>query len=97
MPTTINNKKTFKDEIFNLKDSAVPVLLKNKSNKDLIIYNHEYFTVDYSPIFTSISLVIHFNYLYFKYIISKKLCTIVFQNTIFINIVQQYIHNSCRI
>lgn len=44
---------TFKDAIWDLKDSAVPALEKNKANQQLSILNHEYFTGSYSTIFMS--------------------------------------------
>lgn len=56
-PTTPNleNKLTFKDVIWDLKDNAIPSLSKNKPNNktDLIIANHEYFTGAFSTIFMS--------------------------------------------
>ncbi len=53
-PEPYKNKLTFKDVIFDLKDSAVPGLPGNKSNKEKCnIANHEYFTGSYSPIFMS--------------------------------------------
>lgn len=54
-PTTPKNadKLTFKDIIWDLKDSAVPALDKNKANGELEILNHEYFVGDYSTIFMS--------------------------------------------
>lgn len=52
-PTTIENKLTLKDVIWDLKDSAKPALEKNKANKNLKILNHEYFIGSYSTIFMS--------------------------------------------
>lgn len=56
-PTTPNpeDKLTFKDIIWDLKDSAVPAKEKNKANKaeDLQFPNHEYFIGAYSTIFMS--------------------------------------------
>lgn len=53
-PKPYNYKLTFKDVIFDLKDSAIPALDKNKTNGDnCIIDNHEYFVGEYSPIFMS--------------------------------------------
>lgn len=54
-PTTINDreKKTFKDAIGDLCDSAIPALPKNKTNGKLKILNHEYFVGAYSTIFMS--------------------------------------------
>jgi DNA (cytosine-5)-methyltransferase 1 len=48
-----SEKKTFKDAIYDLKDSAVPALEKNIANKNLEIINHEYFVGSYSTIFMS--------------------------------------------
>ena len=48
-----NNKKTMRDAIWDLKDSAVPALSKNKTNGKLEILNHEYFVGEYSTIFMS--------------------------------------------
>lgn len=54
-PTTLEKeqKLTFKDIIWNLRDDAVPGLEGNKTNGVLKIPNHEYFTGAYSPIFMS--------------------------------------------
>lgn len=54
-PTTLENeqKLTFKDIIWDLKDDAVPSLEGNKTNGVLKVPNHEYFTGAYSPIFMS--------------------------------------------
>ena len=54
-PTTPSSecKLTLKDAIYDLRDSAQPALDKNKTNKDLIKANHEYFTGSYSTIFMS--------------------------------------------
>lgn len=54
-PTTpkAEQKKTLKDAIGDLVDSAVPALPKNKTNGLLEILNHEYFTGAYSTIFMS--------------------------------------------
>lgn len=46
-------KSTLKDVIWDLKDSAVPALSKNKANRDLKILNHEYFLGSFSTIFMS--------------------------------------------
>lgn len=46
------DKLTLKDVIYDLKDSAVPALEKNKKNPKAD-NNHEYFIGDYSPIFMS--------------------------------------------
>ena len=47
-----DKKITLKDVIWDLKDTAVPTLDKNKHNPDAI-NNNEYFTGSYSPIFMS--------------------------------------------
>ena len=54
-PTTPKEKqkKTLKDAIGDLVDSAVPALPKNKTNGKLDILNHEYFVGPYSTIFMS--------------------------------------------
>lgn len=54
-PTTPENKQklTFKDIIWDLRNDAVPSREKNKTNGDLKIPNHEYFTGAYSSIFMS--------------------------------------------
>ena len=56
-PTTpdIKDKLTFKDIIWDLKDTAIPALEKNKPNNiiDLAMSNHEYFVGSYSTIFMS--------------------------------------------
>ena len=54
-PTTPNaeQKLTMKDAIWDLKDSAIPALPRNKTNGKLEILNHEYFTGSYSTIFMS--------------------------------------------
>lgn len=47
-------KPVFKDVIWDLKNSAIPALEKNKTNGVTCIYpNHEYFTGAYSTIFMS--------------------------------------------
>ena len=46
-------KLTLKDAIWDLKDTAVPALPKNKHRSDLKILNHEYFIGNYSTIFMS--------------------------------------------
>lgn len=53
-PQPYNYKLTFKDAIYDLKDSAIPALDKNRTNGDnCLISNHEYFIGAYSPIFMS--------------------------------------------
>ncbi|MBE2893872.1 DNA cytosine methyltransferase [Spirabiliibacterium falconis] len=46
-------KKTLKQSIYDLKDSAVPALDKNMANLNLEILNHEYFIGGFSSIFMS--------------------------------------------
>lgn len=54
-PTTLqkSEKLTLKDAIWDLKESAIPALSKNKTNGNLPIANHEYFVGAYSTIFMS--------------------------------------------
>lgn len=54
-PTTLNatDKKTMRDAIGDLADSAVPALAKNRANDNLQIPNHEYYVGAYSTIFMS--------------------------------------------
>lgn len=55
-------KRTFKDAIFDLKDSAIPALEKNKTNgARCAVPNHEYFIGSYSPIFMSRNRVRRWN------------------------------------
>lgn len=49
----IEQKLTMKDAMWDLKDTAVPALEKNKACKSLTISNHEYFVGSYSTIFMS--------------------------------------------
>ena len=44
---------TMKDAIWDLRESAVPALAKNKHRDDLKVLNHEYFIGNYSTIFMS--------------------------------------------
>lgn len=55
VPTTLNNKdkKTMRDAIWDLKDTAVPALEKNKANPAVKFLNHEYYIGAYSTIFMS--------------------------------------------
>ena len=47
-------KLTFKDAIYDLKDTAIPALEKNKTNGNTcIVANHEYFTGSFSPFYMS--------------------------------------------
>lgn len=53
-PKPFQTKKTFREAIFDLKDTAIPALAKNKTNGDNCkVLNHEYFIGAYSPIFMS--------------------------------------------
>ncbi|ACZ00650.1 DNA (cytosine-5-)-methyltransferase [Streptobacillus moniliformis] len=53
-PKQYGYKVTFKDAIYDLKDTAIPALEKNKTNGDKCkVLNHEYFIGAYSPIFMS--------------------------------------------
>ena len=53
-PKPYINKLTFKDAIYDLKDTAIPALAKNETNGDAcLIANHEYFTGSFSPFFMS--------------------------------------------
>jgi len=49
-----NDYSNLKDVIWDLKDTAIPALDKNKSNNsDCLFTNHEYFIGSYSPMFMS--------------------------------------------
>lgn len=53
-PKPVPNKPTLKDCIWDLRDSAIAALPKNKSNGHRCkVANHEYFIGDFSPIFMS--------------------------------------------
>lgn len=53
-PKPLEKKPTLRDAIWDLKDSAIPALPKNKTNGDKCkVPNHEYFIGAYSPIFMS--------------------------------------------
>lgn len=53
-PKPFEDKITFRDSIYDLKDSAIPALPKNKTNgKRCRFPNHEYFIGSYSTIFMS--------------------------------------------
>lgn len=53
-PKPVGHKLTLRDVIWDLKDTAVPALEKNRTNGSLLaIPNHEYFTGGFSPIFMS--------------------------------------------
>lgn len=53
-PEKFNYKPTLKDAIYDLKDTAIPSLNRNKTNGDNCkVTNHEYFTGSYSPIYMS--------------------------------------------
>lgn len=53
-PMPLKHKPTLREAIWDLKDSAIPALPKNKTNgKKCVIPNHEYFIGDFSTIFMS--------------------------------------------
>jgi len=52
-PQKSSYKPTLKDAIFDLRDSALPAIDKNKKNPDVKYENHEYMTGDFSSIFLS--------------------------------------------
>lgn len=53
-PTPLEHKPTLRDAIWDLKDTAIPALPKNKTNGDACVFpNHEYFIGEYSTIFMS--------------------------------------------
>lgn len=53
-PTKVMTKPTLRDAIWDLKDTAIPALEKNKTNgENCIVPNHEYFIGGFSPIFMS--------------------------------------------
>ncbi|AHN27203.1 DNA-cytosine methyltransferase [Gilliamella apicola] len=53
-PTPLKTKISLKDSIFDLRNTAIPALEKNKSHGNkLAILNHEYFIGDFSTIFMS--------------------------------------------
>lgn len=53
-PTPLKHKPTLKEAIWDLRDSAIPALDKNKSNGDkCIVPNHEYFVGSFSSIYMS--------------------------------------------
>lgn len=53
-PTPLEYKPTLRDAIWDLKDSAIPALDKNKTNGDAcVIPNHEYFVGSFSSIYMS--------------------------------------------
>lgn len=53
-PKPLKKKPTLRDAIWDLRDSAIPALPKNKTNGDKCkVPNHEYFIGTYSPIFMS--------------------------------------------
>ena len=53
-PMPCEHKPTLRESIWDLKDSAIPALEKNKTNGDKCAFpNHEYFIGAYSPIFLS--------------------------------------------
>lgn len=53
-PEPQNHKPTLRESIWDLKDTAIPALEKNKTNgTSCKVPNHEYFIGDFSPIFMS--------------------------------------------
>ncbi len=53
-PIPYVTKRVLKDIIWDLRDTAIPALEKNKTNgNSCLVANHEYFTGAYSPIFMS--------------------------------------------
>lgn len=52
-PEPIEPKTTLRDAIWDLQDSVVPALEKNKRNPNVKVLNHEYFQGSYSTIFMS--------------------------------------------
>lgn len=52
-PEPIEPKITLRDAIWDLQDSVVPALEKNKRNPNVKVLNHEYFQGSYSTIFMS--------------------------------------------
>lgn len=53
-PEPLSHKPTLRECIWDLKDTAIPALPKNKTNgSSCIVPNHEYFIGDYSTIFMS--------------------------------------------
>lgn len=68
-------KITLKDIIWDLKDTAVPTLEKNKHNP-IAVNNHEYYTGAYSPIFMSRNRVKSWNEQAFTVQASGRQCQI---------------------
>lgn len=53
-PSPVAHKPTLRECIWDLRDSAIPALERNKTNGDgCLVPNHEYFTGSYSPMFMS--------------------------------------------
>lgn len=53
-PTPLKHKPTLRESIWDLQDSAIPALEKNKTNGNACkVPNNEYFIGAYSPIFMS--------------------------------------------
>ncbi|MCL2149245.1 MAG: DNA cytosine methyltransferase [Methanomassiliicoccaceae archaeon] len=51
---TVGNRPTLRDAIWDIRDSAIPAMPKNRSNGGAcLIPNHEYFTGSFSPIYMS--------------------------------------------
>ncbi|MBA8779885.1 DNA cytosine methyltransferase [Staphylococcus schleiferi subsp. coagulans] len=61
-PVSEEKKKYLKDVIWDLRESAVPSLDKNKTNgSNCVVLNHEYFTGNYSSIYMSRNRVRNWN------------------------------------
>jgi DNA (cytosine-5)-methyltransferase 1 len=60
-PNALEDKKTLKDTIFDLKDNPVSALPKNKANPNVNVLNHEYFEGSFSTIFMSRNRVRQWN------------------------------------
>lgn len=75
--TTIDNpkKRTLKDVIWDLKDTAVPALSHNRKNPDAV-NNNEYFVGSYSPIYMSRNRVKSWNEQAFTVQASGRQCQI---------------------
>ncbi|CCG18207.1 DNA-cytosine methyltransferase [Taylorella equigenitalis 14/56] len=53
-PKPVSKRRTLRDSILDLNNSAIPALEKNKTNgTKCLVPNHEYFIGEYSPIFMS--------------------------------------------
>jgi len=61
LPMAWGIKKTLKETIYDLKDNPVPALPKNKTNPNVNVLNHEYYTGGFSTIFMSRNRVRQWN------------------------------------